>query len=230
MTAHRSKAVTLESSHAAIPRLCKELYESLGSNVSIVQVGANDGQIADPLMRSIRDYSWRALLIEPVPFYFAQLEKLYQGARNATLVRMAVDTRVSKRAIFVADPAQTPSDKPWWKGLASFNKAHLNRHLPAEAILEIDVSAAPLSEIMSQANFTDCNILCVDVEGHELVVLDTFDFEKLRPAIVAFESKHMSADQYSSVERMLSSMGYIVRRMHPDSVAIHSSAPVRHSI
>ena len=51
----------------------------------MIQVGANDGIMCDPLRRYLaptRGQELHAVLIEPIPFYFQRLQDLYAGYPN----------------------------------------------------------------------------------------------------------------------------------------------------
>lgn len=210
------------TSHGVIRSLCASLYDRRLDDVAVVQVGANDGKIADPLTRFIAKGGWRALLIEPVPTYAAELRARYRGYPDVEVVECAVDAAEGRRTMYVVDAAHVPADKPWWKGLASFHKASVTGHqVPENAIVEVGVPTAPLSAIMRTENFPACDVLCIDVEGHEPAVLDTFDFERVRPALVAFEAKHLRGGDYARIESKLRLLGYDVNRLRPDAVAVH---------
>lgn len=57
-----------------------------GIKTSILQIGAMDGQTADPVHDALMQNDWPALLVEPVVEYFARLQKTY---RDRPLVKLA---------------------------------------------------------------------------------------------------------------------------------------------
>ncbi|MFT4708847.1 MAG: hypothetical protein ACI9PU_002699 [Ascidiaceihabitans sp.] len=45
--------------------------------VHYIQIGANDGQIADPLYPFLSQNKWSGVLIEPNPLYFKRVQALH---------------------------------------------------------------------------------------------------------------------------------------------------------
>ena len=53
-----------------------------GDSLNFIQVGANDGEYADPLHSFIVNYPWHGILVEPQPDIFARLRKNYAAMKN----------------------------------------------------------------------------------------------------------------------------------------------------
>jgi hypothetical protein len=58
-----------------------------------VNIGANDGVVADPIYPFIKKYGWRGIAVEPVPYVFAQLQRNYAGLEGVILENAAVSNR-----------------------------------------------------------------------------------------------------------------------------------------
>jgi FkbM family methyltransferase len=58
-----------------------------------VNIGANDGVVADPTYPFIRKYGWRGIAVEPVPYVFEQLERNYAGLDGVILEQAAISNR-----------------------------------------------------------------------------------------------------------------------------------------
>lgn len=195
--------------------------EMMRSRVRVVQVGANDGRLADNLNGFLTTRGWSGLLIEPVPQYFAMLKAAYRDHPRVKPMQMAIDRQSGSRPIFYADEAKTPADKPWWQGLASMDKSHLTKHgLPEDIIRSVSVQTAPLSGILETTGFDDAHLLFVDVEGWEEQVLDTVDFATSKPLVVSYESKHLPADARNRIDNRLETAGYDVFKFMPDTLAL----------
>lgn len=69
-------------------------------NVRFIQVGSNDGQLADPLTRYLDLFPWRGIMLEPLPVNFRRLLALRGGRPGLMLINAAVDTRAGHRNIY----------------------------------------------------------------------------------------------------------------------------------
>ena len=66
------------------------LQPYLRTGFFFVNIGANDGVVADPTYPFIRKYGWRGIAVEPVPYVFDQLKKNYDGLDGVILEQAAV--------------------------------------------------------------------------------------------------------------------------------------------
>jgi FkbM family methyltransferase len=90
----------------------------------IVQVGANDGVRADPIRELIDRHRLPALLVEPLPDYFAALQRNYAGAPNIEFARCAIGSRDGDMTLYRFAPDAPVPD--FAHGLASFDRANLS--------------------------------------------------------------------------------------------------------
>src|SRR5262249_51271932 len=92
----------------------------------IVQVGANDGESADPMFRTIqKSRHWRAMLIEPVPHMFERLKLNYAGVDRCALVNVAIAPTAGTLPIYYVDPKAKeimPEIPDYYEQLPSFDK------------------------------------------------------------------------------------------------------------
>jgi hypothetical protein len=73
-----------------------EAYFSSGKEARVIQVGANDGIMCDPLRRFLvhsTKQNIRAVLVEPIPFYYTKLRDLYADYPNITVLNVACGAR-----------------------------------------------------------------------------------------------------------------------------------------
>jgi len=74
------------------------------------------------------------------------------------------------------------------------------------------VPARPLTMILDKSEFRDreIDVLSIDVEGHELAVLRSLDFERYRPRVVIVESHSRSLEELMAAAeyRLLTERGY----------------------
>ncbi|MCW3018211.1 MAG: Methyltransferase FkbM, partial [Solirubrobacterales bacterium] len=74
-------------------------------------------------------------------------------------------------------------------------------------IKEITVRTATLDSLLEEAGFTELEFVTIDVEGHELSVLEGFDLGTYRPRIVIIEDN--SVEGNASVARHMADHGYV---------------------
>ena len=240
----------LKKKHGTLPPL--DFLETLllgalavDGRLNVVQVGANDGSHSDPIYRFLMGYkgSTTALLIEPQPEIISYLEdayadhpaaSTYNGAIGAgerlVLYRIRPDLWESFRVSYLkgAPAYRAPS------GLTSGNKAHVlaaaSRHLagkvPAEeAVEELHVPCTELRPLLIQRSFPlQLHLLQVDAEGADDEVLYACNINELRPAIINFESKHLSGQRMAKLQAFLSGLGYTLYQWNKtDTVALRFS-------
>ena len=58
----------------------EDLIEAFGynkENISFVQIGANDGEMDDPINKYVNSCGWSGIMVEPDFYYFQQLRNKY---------------------------------------------------------------------------------------------------------------------------------------------------------
>src|SRR5271156_6703918 len=79
------------------------LMEKQGTEISFVQVGANDGVFGDPLRSYITKYPWRGVLVEPQPDVFDRLVRNYEPyADRLILENLAISSDRSELVLYKA--------------------------------------------------------------------------------------------------------------------------------
>lgn len=175
-------------------RLVREFFHDASTGF-FVEVGAND-----PYERSqtwhLEKLGWTGVLIEPQPELAARLV----SARTAMVFAVACSSPENAgRAmqLHVAGP------------LSSLDRDQMAPGAKPECV--IDVPVRVLDDILVQASApSPIDFLSIDVEGHELDVLQGFDFARWRPRLILLED-HVSD---LSKHNFLQSCGYrLVRRV-----------------
>ena len=73
-----------------IAELDGHLRPFLRPDFFFVNVGASDGVVADPIFPFIERYGWHGIVVEPVPYVFAQLQENYRHLENVIFERAAI--------------------------------------------------------------------------------------------------------------------------------------------
>jgi FkbM family methyltransferase len=161
-----------------------------------VEVGANDG-VTGSASYMFEQKGWQCLLVEPIPALVEEIRK----HRTCKVVNCAASDRAGEATFFLAENVEavstlelTPDHEEWIRRLGG-------------TIKEITVRTATLDGLLEEAGFTELEFVTIDVEGHELSVLEGFDLERYKPRIVIIEDN--SIDGNVSVTRHMTDRGYV---------------------
>jgi FkbM family methyltransferase len=185
-------------------------------NVYVVQIGSNDGKTGDPIRPLLlRNPSWAALLVEPVPFLFARLRRNYGGAPRFHFESVAIAEQVGVGAFYYIDEAarERMSRRPWWfDQIGSFERNHLVGHLETigyvgsaadRVIKSVNVPTLPLPMLLERSNVDRINLLHIDAEGYDWKILSQLDLTKYRPEVILFEHVHLSVEAKAAARAFL---------------------------
>jgi len=161
------------------------------NKLEVVQIGANDGIQSDPLRKFLEkpgDYS--AKLVEPIPFYFNQLSKIYEHRPDIEIMNLASGSRSGSLELFHIDPriasemngegpqnnwafgqgSNTRATVVYWIYKNSWRGADYTERIPKwiEAIEALQVPVIPTRDFIDNAART---LLVIDVQGMESDVL-----------------------------------------------------------
>jgi FkbM family methyltransferase len=161
-----------------------------------VEVGANDG-VTGSASYLFEKRGWQCLLVEPIPALAEEIRK----HRSCLVVNCAASSREGEATFFVAERVEaastldlTPEHVEFVRGLGG-------------TIKEITVRTATLDSLLEESGFGQLDFVTIDVEGHELSVLEGFDLGTYRPRIVIIEDN--SIDGNVSVTRHMADQGYV---------------------
>jgi FkbM family methyltransferase len=183
--------------HRAFPRSTYSQYGEdvilsrlLGRVSSVIDIGANDGVSGSNTFLFILRGA-RALLFEPIPGTFSVLREFMASAPNVIAVNEGVSNHPGELEFAVHGDlsfATDTEDKAHSEGCRSF-LSPTPRH--------VHVKVRPLS-YWTQAfpQFVGPDFVSVDVEGHELKVLEGIDFRECRPRALVLETRGPSRSGY----------------------------------
>jgi FkbM family methyltransferase len=184
-----------------------------------LQVGANDGVVDDQLHEHIRKGNWRGILVEPQTHPFRRLVQNYAGVEGLTFVNAAISEQSGTRELFVIQD-EAGGTLESLSGTASFRQESLETpHRKAgpagSSIGSVGVMCKTFADVLVDVDHLD--LLQIDVEGYDLELLKLFDFDRIRPAIVRFEHRHLSATELDDAVLLLARHGYRVVREEYDT-------------
>lgn len=161
-----------------------------------VEVGAYDGRTGSASYL-FEQKGWHCLLIEPIPARAEEIRK----HRAGTVVNCAASSREDEAVFFIAENVEQMST-------LDRSPDHLDwiRREGGE-LKEITVRTATLDNLLSEAGFPEVQFVTIDVEGHELAVLEGFTLEAYRPRIVIIEDNSVTGDR--GVAQYMADRGYV---------------------
>ena len=197
------------------PRLLRAFADSFPEAV-FVEIGANDGDQHDHLGPLIRAHRWRGVMVEPVPYVFARLERNYGGLDRVALENVAIADRDATKPFFhlaAVEDHEREGLPRWYDGIGSFSRAAVVDHVRLipdieRRLVATQVPCLTFASLCERHGFGDIDLLVVDTEGYDHEILRHIDFTRYRPALVVYEHYHLEpGDLARTRERMLAA-GY----------------------
>ena len=205
----------------------RELGRDHHQDVTFCVVGANDGVTNDHLYPFARRHRWKGILVEPVPSYFTELKKAYQGL-PVVLENVAIHRTESKMTIHFLDSskARLPA---WAKGVGSFEKSNLESlsELPqrGDALSKMEVECFPLETVVNRSGLDRIDVFMIDVEGYDAEIVRQIDFDRWAVKVVIFEHKLLSPEDLADCLSILDSHGFERDQDRYDVIATREIIP-----
>jgi len=203
----------------------------------ILQIGANDGVLKDPVRDTIVRLGLPALLVEPLPDVFERLKENYAGQPQVQFANLGVSDEPGEAEIFRINPGA--SDLPRWvQGIASFDKKVLLKHAKAKGVDTArfvasihSVRVPVLTMVQLLERYPDMRnplALQIDTEGHDYHVLRAAIAADCLPPIINYEHKHLGYETQVKCRELLAARGYTFVSARSDTLAValpHFIAP-----
>lgn len=140
-----------------------------------VDIGAADGYDCSNTS-CLAEAGWGGIMIEPVPEYFESCKKRYLSYPRISVLDFAVSNQNGKKNLLKSSLMSTleTSGMPYDRAL---------EHNDGQII----VNCKTLDSILEQYNISEIDILSLDVEGHEMSVLQSFDILRYKPKLCIIE-------------------------------------------
>ena len=189
-----------------------------------IQVGANDGIIADDLRPLIKKYDLRGVCVEPLKDKFDSLCENYKDYPKVEPLHAALHPTDSVATMYRID--QTIENLPGWaQGIGSFNREHLSSRLKKmggtdDYILAEQVPCVRFEQIFEKANVDHCELMQIDAEGFDFEVIKMIDMQNIRPAVIRFEIKCLSPEDKTACLKYLADNNYKMIYARVDVIAI----------
>lgn len=223
-------APVLTAAEVARNRFMQAISDAAGGSAFYVQVGANDGRMADPVYSIAKRNVWRGLLIEPHPAYFAALHSRYKRRAGFTLLQIGISDRAGVIALYHLDNGLMAEFPRWVHGSASVDRSRVERQVrlacnkagrtfdPA-MVSRTDVPMRRLDEVLAEQATTAVDLIVIDVEGHELAVMASVDLNSLSLRGMLVECNGKNSVQKPEYVAALNAAGLIVYELRDDLCA-----------
>jgi FkbM family methyltransferase len=177
-----------------------------------IQIGAFDGFECDPLYKFIIKHSWQGVMLEPQPAAFEKLSQLHRERNAIKLVNAAISSERKRSNFYVLEGDELPA---WAQGMASFDKENIIKHndiLPGieKFVKATEIDCITFENLFNQFSITHLDLLQIDTESFDAEVIYMFPFEKIKPGIIHFESKHLPKQQLEKLLDHLIAMNYLI--------------------
>lgn len=215
------------------PRLLADVLQVFADTtdrVCFVQIGSNDATHGDPLRDLSLRRKWRGVLVEPVPYVFERLRAAVAGVDHLVPENAAISHEDGTQDFHYLAESTDPNLPEWYDQLGSFSldtvlhPYHLER-IPdlADRVVTAPVRCMTFDTLWRKHDLPQLDLLHVDAEGYDDEILKLVDLEALRPRIVLYESKHLDDARRRATAHRLSSCGYQLMEVGPDTLALRGS-------
>lgn len=152
---------------------------------TFIEIGACDFDNNIDLL----DAGWRGIFVEPIQQYHDNLVWKLQG-KNADVIRAAItDFNGTVKMDTV------PNTQDWMRGISHISSdvtdntvSGLVKKNAINAMQVVEVPAMTMDTLLSDSNVTEIDFLQMDVEGHELVILNNYSW-RIKPKYIRIEHK-----------------------------------------
>ena len=196
-------------------------FESLfRDDMTFVQIGAHEGNtFSDPVFHLARRHGWNGVLVEPVPYVFEKLVANYAGHPGTLrFENAAISSQAGQRDFYCVDERHPQFERlsRFHTQLGSFHEDHLQsigRLQDASSIRKVTVPCLTFHQLLEKHGLEHVDLLFVDTEGHDVEILMSIDFTRVRPGVIVFENMHSDGtgqrgDRYRQCLEKLEEQGY----------------------
>ncbi|UUZ71762.1 FkbM family methyltransferase [Polaromonas sp. P1(28)-8] len=180
-------------------KILSEIFSQVDKGLCI-EVGANDG-VNDSTSMFFEKLGWSCILIEPNPVLCQSI----RNSRKAKLVELAASDREGEAILHVASGAERAHGV---STISSEQEALEKIRSYGFTYEDVKVKTQTLDKMLDDLKIDGViHFISIDVEGHEVAVLNGFSIEKWRPTIIILEDNSNFED--IRVCNYLKKFGYI---------------------
>ena len=210
-------------------------YSKKNSQITFLQIGANDGFIYDPLQKFIKRDNWQGVMLEPQPHVFkAFLVKLHAKRPEIIPINAALSHENGKTFLYTI----AFSKERWATGLSSFNKEVLLQKFRDGTIAKkaakqgitvppneedwieaLEINAIAADTLLHKFEGKKINLLAIDTEGFDFEILKMLPLKSMNPEVIIYEEEHFDPETKNACRSYLESLGYTYHQAGRDVYA-----------
>ena len=208
-----------------------------------VQIGGFDGISFDPLRPFIeKQENMTGLIAEPVPDNFAKLQDLYRDSKRIQVCNYAIDQDSTTKPIWRFMPTSIEQKilPAIFSGISSFTMETLlqskdgvwqqfndqQRATLKRLVEPVMVHCRTIEKVFLEFAIAKIDLLHINTEGHDYIILNSFDFERFVPEIVYYQHIYMDQAEKATIENKLTSLRYTLYHNKQSTLAIRGAPPV----
>ena len=184
--------------------------------IQIVQIGAFDGQVDDPVADILQNENVSAILVEPQKIPYERLVARYATNPRVCLINAAVAEHDGVVKLYVPGSAASPK-------ASLFAQHHRRFGSDAKEVREFEVPSISVGSLVKRLHGQRLHLLQVDTEGMDYQILKWFFDAHVEPDVLNFESLHLSKAERLASRQLLNASGYWWIESDQDTFALKES-------
>jgi FkbM family methyltransferase len=181
-----------------------------------IEIGANDGEQADPLRPFVLSRQWRGIMVEPLPHVFERLRRNYGWLERVVLENAAIADEDGTLPIYHVgppgngDPEVTPD---WYDAIGSLSRETVLRHavhIPdlEHRIASTEVAVLTFGSLCRKHAVRDIDLILIDTEGYDYEIIKRIDFATHHPRLLIYEHYLLAPEERSECRAHVERLGY----------------------
>lgn len=192
-----------------------------------VQIGANDGQLNDPIYPFILSGKWKGVLVEPFPPLFDKLKKTYSGQTGLIFENVGISDQDGQLAYYYLP--EDCNEPDWLQQIGTFDRKAIELNLEElpqflPKIQSLPISTISLKKLFERNGIRELDVLIVDAEGFEWKILSQLEKTDVRPGYILFEWGCLEEDEYKSLLALLGKLKYKIYQSGGDLLAVFNKS------
>jgi FkbM family methyltransferase len=168
---------------------------------------------------------WRGVLVEPQPRFFEKLRQNYKDhAGRLNFLNCAISSSGGEKAFYTV--SEFDIERLGLPEIASLDPANIKKHVPTVSADVTKVSTMTFDQVLNKFNMDIVDCVVMDVEGHELSIIENIDFDRYRVKFVMYEHLHLAPHDVCVVEHILIKYGFSLKNFgRYDTIAWRHYSP-----
>ena len=180
-------------------------------NVFLVNIGANDGLTNDPLREFVITKKWRGLMVEPIPYVFERLKKVYKNRKGILLENAAISNVNGKTDFWYIE--KTKELRSGEDQIGSFDKKVVLKSIgecnfSKKHLIKGGIKCLTLEKLLTKYKIKKIDVFSIDTEGFDYEIIKQINFKKFKPQLIIFEHCHLNLKDKEACFKLLNKNGY----------------------